>query len=155
MKTIVTLIIAIIVSSILHGQTSVSFGYDAAGNRISRTIVIGGKSPDSTLANPDSLFVKATGTDVDAPTKYRAKVGEQTIKVYPNPTTGVFAIKIAGWDNKSKASVRLTSLTGKGLIEKRIKSSVTKINILNQPNGTYLLQIILNNKKETWKVVKK
>ncbi len=154
MKKLTTLITAIIVSSFLHGQTTVTFDYDDAGNRTSRTIVIGGKSPDSTLVNPDSLFIKATETDVDVPTKYQAKVGGQTIKIYPNPTTGMFAIKIDGWDNKSKASIQLTSLTGKGLIEKRIESSITKIDIQGQPKGTYLLLVILNGKRETWKIVK-
>ena len=155
MKKTTLILICTMFTGFIFGQTTVTFDYDAAGNRINRTIVIGGKSPDSTLVNPDSLFIKTIETGEDVPTKYQAKVGEQTIKVYPNPTTGLFAIKIEGWDNKSKASIQLTSLTGKGLIEKRIKSSVTKIDIQDKPKGTYLLLVILNGKKETWKVVKK
>jgi hypothetical protein len=154
MKKTRLLIICILFTGSIIGQTTVNFGYDAAGNRISRTIDMG-KSVDSTGQKADSIFVKATETDENVPTKYNARVGGQTIKIYPNPTTGVFAIIIDGWDNKSKASIQLTSLTGKGLIKIRIESSVTKIDIKGQPNGTYLLLVNLNGKKETWKVVKK
>jgi hypothetical protein len=155
MKTIIMLIISIGLTGFLFGQSSVSYGYDDSGNRVSRTIIMDEKMADIPVKSPDSTFMKSAVTGESHLTKYQAKVGGQTINVFPNPSTGIFTIKIEGWDNKTTALMNLSTSIGRSLIEKTLDGPFTEVNIKEQPQGTYLLVIIVNGQKETWKVVKR
>ena len=44
---------------------------------------------------------------------------------------------------------------GVQILAKKIETDNIDINISNQPNGVYLLQITINGKSTTWKIVKK
>ncbi len=155
MKTIILLIISLGLTGFLFGQSSVNYSYDDSGNRVSRVIIMDEKNADLPSANPDSTFVKSAVTGESHLTKYQAKVGGQTINIFPNPSTGQFTIKIEGWDNKTTALMNLSTSIGSSLIEKTLDGPFTEVNIKEQPQGTYLLIIILNGQKETWKVVKR
>jgi hypothetical protein len=155
MKIIILLIISLGLAGFLFGQSSVNYTYDDSGNRGSRVIIMDEKMADLPLSSPDSTFVKSAVTGESHLTKYQAKVGVQTINIFPNPTTELFTIKIEGWDNKTTALMNLSTSIGSSLIEKKLDGAFTEVNIKEQPQGTYLLVIILNGQKETWKVVKR
>lgn len=154
MKQLFLIISAVLFSGFLAGQT-VQFTYDASGNRIHREIIYQENIPDSTGIANDTTVMKSSELTANVTKEYTATIGKQTIKIYPNPNSGFFTVKIEGWDAGSKAEMTMTSLAGKSIVEEKITGETTKVRFHNQPDGTYLLTIILNGKRETWKVVKR
>ena len=154
MKKLFLIITAVVFSEFLAGQT-VHFSYDDSGNRKHREILYEENIPDSTGITNDTTVMKSSELTANGTKEYSATVGKQTIKIYPNPNNGYFTIKIEGWDPASKADMTMTSLTGKSIVEEKITGEITKVRFHNQPDGTYLLTVILNGKRETWKVVKR
>lgn len=116
------------------GQTSIKFGYDNTGNRIATIIV---KSVSDSLN-------KSTGDDFKA----------ENISVYPVPAYNSIFIKFTS-DPCSNTYAYIYSSDGHTLIEKRIESSTTEININGFPQGIYILKINCDGIIETWKIIKK
>jgi PKD repeat protein len=63
----------------------------------------------------------------------------KSFKVYPNPTSDLLFIDIKNW--KDAKNIRLTELTGKTILEKRIDSNIMEIDLSSYPKGVYFLQI--------------
>jgi hypothetical protein len=128
-----------------YGQNTISYHYDAAGNRVERTIVLHASSTKSTQADTTSQ----TKEDV-----LEEKMGEQKVLIYPNPTKGQLLVEISGYDQEAASGLYLYNLSGTLL---QSKSPVTGSDLLDLsafPMGTYVLKIVLGNKKSEWKVVK-
>jgi len=65
---------------------TISYAYDNAGNRISRTILLS-TSPQGVKKAEDPVLVEY-------------QIGERKITVYPNPTKGKLAVEITGGNEK-------------------------------------------------------
>lgn len=79
------------------------------------------------------------------------------IKMYPNPTTGIFNI---GFENNdlSNSKVQIFDMTGKSVISKNTQKSdnTLTVDISGVPKGNYVLKIRTSNGKEiTKKMMKK
>lgn len=85
---------------------NISFAYDNSGNRISRTIVLQTRS-----ANCD-----------DKETMYEDMIKERSIKIYPNPTSGLLRIELKGLGYEDPCKITLYSANG-NLIQ-NLESSV-------------------------------
>lgn len=133
----------------------VHFTYDNSGNRKTRTIVGEEDKSDSLQAKIDTTFLKTDQITEEKTVKHTAVIGRQTVNIFPNPNTGMFKISIDGWEKTTQAELKLHNLAGKIIEQKPIQQPVTKVKFGNQPDGTYILTIIINGKKESWKVVKK
>lgn len=156
MKTYITLMTGILIT-VLSMQSlaqQVVFEYDDAGNRISRTI-----DWDEEKIEPETVFdttlYKQDELTEDDIVKHSAILGEQTINIYPNPTKGTFKVGFEGWEKELEITIKLHSLNGNLIFDKQVHNSVTSLDIVSQPNGTYVLTIIIEGKKEIWKIIKK
>jgi len=132
----------------LHGiaQTPnnvVSYAYDNAGNRISRKIVDLSKDPIP------SHVKKAAD-----PVPVEDQLGERKITVYPNPTKGVLAVEINGGDDKDQLRIVLFNADGKQLVNKKIQSGSTLINMSTYPAAYYILRIQAGDKMTEFKIIK-
>ncbi|OQX78736.1 MAG: hypothetical protein B6D61_04795 [Bacteroidetes bacterium 4484_249] len=145
----------IAVFSIESYTQEVVFTYDNSGNRKTRTIEWDENTNDTTNTQTDTTLFKTGQIPKETPQTHTAKIGEQTVHIFPNPNTGMFNISIDGWQNNTKAEINLYTLSGTAIIEKTLKQAETKIKFGNQPDGTYILTVTIDGKKETWKVVKK
>ena len=154
-NTILTTTLLIIILSTQTISQEVVFTYDNSGNRITRTIVWAENTTDTTNTQTDTTIFKTGQIPEETPQKHTAKVGEQTISIFPNPNTGFFNIRIDGLQKNTNAEIKLHTLSGTVIIEKTLKQAETKIKFGNQPDGTYILTVTIDGKKETWKVVKK
>jgi hypothetical protein len=121
-------------------QDKVTYSYDAAGNRISRTIVIG--------------ELRADVSEEQEITTYSEILSELLIKIYPNPTTGLIRIEIQNLPVDETANITLYELSGKLIISKQTSVS-TEIDITGQPAGIYLLKIVAGKEQTKWKIIKK
>ena len=135
-------------------KSEVHFAYDASGNRITRTITLKEKKKEP-KQETDTTNLKQTEKEDNEIVKHIATIGEMTINIYPNPNGGMFKVSINGWDNKITASLQLHTLSGTEIVEKEHLHPETKVDISDQPKGTYILTLIINGKKEVWKLVKR
>lgn len=134
-------------ASALAQNTTVHFGYDANGNRISRSLEIRRMQSDDFLAgetNTDSV------PTLDGQQDY---MGDSPITVYPNPTQGRFTIQQSG----NPVPIVASLYTANGiLIERRILSCLSEeFDLGERSAGVYYLQLSSEQEKQTWKVVKR
>lgn len=62
------------------------------------------------------------------------------IHISPNPSSGIFALKIKEQSNNTRLSI--ANISGHVIFEKKLDASESIIDISNQPKGVYLLTII-------------
>ena len=124
-----------------NAQTTFSFTYDAAGNRLSRIIPLKSASIENkdTLANNQLTFEDL--------------IGNRPVKIYPNPTKGLLKVEIPFTDEPS-ATLKIFSLQGGLVISKDVSSVFTEIDLSNQPAGMYILRIGIRELTSEWKIIK-
>ncbi|MFV0397993.1 MAG: T9SS type A sorting domain-containing protein, partial [Bacteroidales bacterium] len=129
----------IIISVCIHSQSSINFSYDAAGNRINRSIVVTRASEQSKLQ--------------ELPLKNDFE--ETRVTIYPNPTKGIISISIQGGNEEFKnSSLALYSISGALITSNRISDRTVTIDIRGENKGMYILKLILDGQISEWKVIK-
>jgi len=96
----------------------------------------------------------ATHTDIPEELKERPAVSvtENTVKVFPNPTSGVFTVTTT---NENIRQVQVTDANGRVVTTVKGEKRAATISLQNQKTGTYTLRIELENgNKLTETVVK-
>ena len=132
----------------LAQNTTVHFGYDANGNRTSRSLEIRRMQSDDFLA-------EETGKDsFPTPDGRHGALGGIPVTVYPNPTQGRFTIEQS---DVAPNPVVASLYTANGvLIERRILSDLNEeFDLGERSAGVYFLQLSSGQEKQTWKVVKR
>lgn len=123
----------------------VRYRYDGAGNRITKSIIIG-NSPQM----KNSMM-----TENDSEKEFfNDRLGEIDIKIYPNPTKGNLAIEICGDTGNMNSQISLLDMQGKLLRKETISESITHLDISDFIVGTYLLKIFIDGKTTVWKIIK-
>ena len=135
-------LLAILCSSEVVAQ-KVSFSYDNAGNRIKREIVL---SPKSAPTSQDDAHETQPISDM---------LADKDIRIHPNPTTGMLRVEIINYEVNDIGNIDVYSINGHSITHSKISSHITDIDISGSPNGIYLLNIQLNGKSTTWRIIKK
>lgn len=125
----------------VRAQTSVIFGYDAAGNRILRQIEVKKFEKSDAALFPDSLFAQLPNQSIEG------------VKVYPNPSSETVNIEFTSIP-ETKTEFKLSDMNGRLLEQGRIQSVLTPLNVKHLSKGAYLLLIIAGDKNEKIKIVK-
>ena len=73
------------------------------------------------------------------------------INVFPNPSTGIFYIKLPINFMDNNAKIQIYSLDGKLILDKKLIANSNEI-IVNQ-KGIYILKVFINNKKYSKKII--
>lgn len=141
---------SLILLSITSGiSQTITFAYDDAGNRVSRTI------------NLSSTKSSANGSEseqfaVEEDKKFFTEVlAEKEIKIYPNPTLGQLRVDILGYEDLNKnSSIQVFSSGGSLIYRTNTLSQSNKINLSSKPAGLYLMQIVIGEEKSSWKIIK-
>ncbi len=123
----------------MHGQ-SISYTYDAAGNRTSRQVIT--LPPQNVKKQPtDSVVVQD-------------RLEERTILIYPNPTRGALRIDIAGGNPDEKLRIILYSGQGTMLYHADAHIGSNPLDMSIYPKGWYILQIQAGESRREFKVIK-
>ena len=124
MKTIKTLITIVLMSISYNGmaQHSISYTYDAAGNRTGRSITV------TPVKDRDATDIEEVN---DNP--------EGKVRVMADSKLGVIKVEIVDY-------------SGTVLTDIPEAEPVTLIDISDKPSGIYILQAILNGRSDTWKI---
>lgn len=78
---------------------------------------------------------------------------KETIRVFPNPASGIFILNIPGERNK-EITITAIDLLGRPVLEKRVvKESEVQIDLSNFPGGVYILKIVEGEKSSLERVI--
>lgn len=136
------------INTLCIGQTpTVQYSYDANGNRVQRWITIEKITKADTA---DSLHHDSVVKNNITNSKNLRKI----ISLYPNPTQGLLDLKITGLKDGETAEFVFVSLTGQELLRKKTGLLITPIDISNFAPGTYIVNVTLGKRVETWKIIK-
>ena len=129
---------------LLHSQNqdTIAYRYDAAGNRISRTIVL------STISAPAPLEEKPQVI-------YTEVFADIQLKIYPNPTDGLVKVEIFNLPEGQTAQIWLYAMSGQLITSFNEVSKAVDINISGQPAGIYVMRIVAGKFRTEWKIIKK
>lgn len=130
-----------LLASLTFQPQQLEYRYDAAGNRVSRTILLNRQGTD--LKNADAK-----------PVSFEDRVANREIKIFPNPVQYALTVSISGYTDEIAGEYRLYSITGELVKRQRILSDLTTLEMNGLSPGTYLLNIVINGEKSVWKVVK-
>ena len=134
--------------SVVYGQnTGRKYEYDAAGNRIVRYVI--------TMPNNSPLRKSnSSQSDTIIDNFYTDKLGEMSLKIFPNPTTSVITVEIDGIEDEIDGIISLYDLSGAKIGEQRLSSHRVKIDMSSYSAGAYLATVLINGKTKYWKIVK-
>ena len=120
---------------------AVVFEYDAAGNRILRTMLV------KKLSEADSTLCHAEA---------HQNVGNQQmqeIMVYPNPTDGLVNVEFS-LPLKHNGTFTLSAINGILIMQGNLTSTINMLNMKNLAKGAYILLVETDEVKEKFKIVK-
>ena len=124
----------------LYGQNKIRYSYDNAGNRTKREIV---------LTRNEAM------EDAGSVEPFSDMISEHEIQIYPNHTEGDLNINISNVRYDNQISITLYDMNGKLIRKENTATERVNINISDAPNGIYIMQIMIDEKVTTWKIVKK
>ena len=153
MKTKITILITILTISFTAFAQNFTYTYDAAGNRITRVVVL--PPSKSTLQNNGSTNHETEEEEIAEEDKLKDKLGSFDLLVYPNPTRGLVIVKISGEETIESATYNVYDANGKQVANGTVASAMLLVNLSQQIAGTYNLRVTINGKAQTWKIIKK
>ena len=133
-------------TSLSYAQDRIEYEYDAAGNRLGRTIIMSNRARSNNDMQESEPAPTASYVDVID--------GQTTVTIYPNPTQGLLKIDIDNMPENNQSSIRIYDINGKMLLLKSNVENSTEIDLSSQSSGVYLLKINLSGKTTTWKIIK-
>jgi len=142
MRTIYTFLAFFALPFCTYAQQHVSYPYDAAGNRVSRTIVLQSRAARSEALQNDSSFVQEMLVDA-------------SLRIYPNPVQSILTISLTDGQSQTPTIYSLLDTKGAQLQRGRLQAGSTRIDMSRLSPGIYILNIRMNNRPTTWKIIKK
>lgn len=132
----------------LRDLVTVRFGYDACGNRTSRTLEFSRVDGD-----------KGTGGAKGGASQWEASLSDSFAGVetmlFPNPTEGGFFLAFSGEEIPNDATATLCSVDGKAIEERKVGGMTEEFDLRGKPAGVYLLRLSSSDSVKTWKIVKR
>lgn len=129
--------IASIVS--IQAQNKVSYSYDAAGNRVSRTLVVANRSLSADEV-PEDIITE--------------KIAEREIKIYSS-IQGQITVEISTLEEMKTGTITIYAVpNGNAVLARRIQSTREDIDISNQGTGVYILLVDIDGEKTSYKLMK-
>ncbi|MBI9053109.1 MAG: T9SS type A sorting domain-containing protein [Bacteroidales bacterium] len=80
-------------------------------------------------------------------------LNDYSIRIYPNPSKGIFNIDISGSEGEEK-NIQVYDISGKKIQEVRNFNNTEKIDLSNYPSGLYFVRVLVNDKLYLEKIIK-
>lgn len=137
-------IAAMTISLTGSGQTKVfEYNYDASGNRIERQLI-----------QLKSATINSSNNETQKQEEFDAMLGEQEIKIYPNPTKGSLRVSIPIKEYQQNVILQVYSMQGALIIDRRVTGEMTVVDLNRHPSGIYILRISSGQSVSEWKIMK-
>jgi len=134
---------------------SITFTYDAAGNRIGRRIVIL-RPPRSAVNTAETMN---TNDEYDdwwrEENPFSDVINEFHVKIHPNPTHGRLTVEI-DIEGRDVEHIQLMVVGQNGtlLLRKQTTSAIIPVDLFGFPTGNYTLHITINGQSQHYQIVK-
>lgn len=146
-KAILIFLFSVAAVPCLAQQTgTVSFNYDANGNRVLRTLSFqrgDGKGRGDTEHTAAPLLASATDT-----------LAGLELSLYPNPTDGRFSVGVGNAAEGTRLEAVLCTPTGAVVSRKTLAGESIDFDLSGHAAGVYVLRIEAGEETRTWKVIK-
>lgn len=140
MKVRFLLFIFLLSSLGVKSQEQMTFSYDAAGNRVSRVMVLAKSSAKSRQVAPSqSLF---------------DEIGGKQVQISPNSSMGHVLVEMLG-NSDSAVTLSVYNTSGMQVYSHPLQHERLDVDLSNNPSGIYILTIEVDGDKQSWKIVKK
>lgn len=141
-KALIAFVWILVCTSGIHAQQMVyDYGYDAAGNRIRRRVVV------LTRDIPGMTEVEKAGQDA---------LDDGNVRLYPNPTQGEVNVELA--DGGELVKYALTDASGRLIGSGSEPTSSLRLDLSGHPDGVYLLEMVFQKEdrkeKKHYKIIK-
>lgn len=137
----------------LKTLVTVSFGYDACGNRTSRTLQFSKADEGRGGGSGDTSDIP------DAAGQWEAMLSDSfagmEAMLFPNPTEGGFFLTLGGGELPAGATAVLCAVDGTVLEERTLGSATEEFDLSRRPAGIYLLRLTSGDETRVWKVIKR
>ncbi len=149
-------------TGVYNADEEITIAADAApeGKEFDSWQIIAG---DADIANPDSAksILRILSVDAYISANYRDTVSvsshnntlEQTVRIYPNPSSGTFQIDLP--DNSGQTKFEIFSNLGRLVQTGQLEGSHKSIDMQNSAKGTYILKLTTENKVCTELLIRK
>ncbi len=137
------LLLSALLPVLCSAQSVVCYTYDSAGNR-ERQFYPSNRQHSSFGSN----------TDRESSTTHSREVAGHTVSV-TTYGSGLVGVEILGLTAEDDCQLALYSLKGEVLQSLQAETVQTTLDLGNYRMGIYILQVTLNGKKESWKIVKR
>jgi len=143
---------SIIISKTINAQNqTISYGYDFAGNRTSRSITI---PPARPVAENNSVLKSSEEKEGNSDKIFKDSLGKVEIKIYPNPTKGWLRVELLNLAEGANANLTIFDIQGKKLIDIAVVNQSNQLDLSNLPAGSYYLVIKSNDLQTNWTIIK-
>ena len=140
----------------LNSQT-ITYLYDDAGNRTDRIIEFKKHAKKRQINDtvPAIEEQEQQYAEENENKKYEDDLfRDKKVVIYPNPTQGQLVVEIQNYDTETLGDISIYTTSGLLLEKKEINASNIPLDIGNQPDGMYLLNIKMDGKTSSWKILK-
>lgn len=127
----------------------ISYGYDNAGNRIKRWLVVEEIAPVVVGSLRSSDKTESAGAENEM------RSDDVSINVYPNPTIGVVTVDITALDESGSNTLSLYDAKGETVLSRKRLMNSNTIDFMNTPKGVYILKLNLGGSEKSYKIIKK
>lgn len=144
---LILLLSAAAVPCLAQQNGTVSFSYDANGNRIARTLSF---QKDDGKGRGDKEHI-ATAPLLAAATDTLSGL---ELALYPNPTDGRFSVSVGNAAEGTRLEAVLCTPTGAIISQKVLADGSVGFDLSGHASGVYLLRIEAGGETRIWKVIK-
>ncbi|MCT1526052.1 hypothetical protein [Sphingobacterium hotanense] len=142
MKKIALTIIICLIGLLAHAQQRLSYSYDAAGNRTSRTVIVGAQAVSGKEDQETTSQV------------YIDSLDGKELAIRPGSGNTSLAVSVKGIPSSQDGRIYFMDSAGKILSEKPMSGETTIVELDELSMGTYTMRIVLNRHSSIWKLVK-